>query len=90
MIYVIRHLHHIWPDFDEGTNSNTTTDLSSVKFTIPNKVIILGILIMSLNNIDKLPLFLVYLALDHSNWRCWKLHQFSCFIIQRIEDDRKG
>ena len=52
MIYVIRHLHHIWPDFDEGSNSNTTTDLSSVKFTIPNKVIILGILIMSLNNIS--------------------------------------
>ena len=49
MIYVIRHLHHIWPDFDEGSNSNNT-DLSSVKFTIPNKVIILGILIMSLNN----------------------------------------
>ena len=45
---------------------------------------------MSLNNINKLPLFLVYLALDHSDWRCWKLHQFSCFIIQRIEDDRKG
>ena len=89
MIYVIRHLHHIWPDFDEETNSNTT-DLSSVKFTIPNKVITVGILIMSLNNINKLPLFLVYLALDHSDWRCWKLHQFSCFIIQRIEDDRKG
>ena len=51
MIYVIRHLHHIWPDFDEGSNSNNT-DLSSVKFTIPNKVIILGILIMSLNNIS--------------------------------------
>ena len=51
MIYVIRHLHHIWPDFDEGSNSNNT-DLSSVKFTIPNKVIILGILIMTLNNIS--------------------------------------
>ena len=51
MIYVIRHLHHIWPDFDEETNSNTT-DLSSVKFTIPNKVITVGILIMSLNNIS--------------------------------------
>ena len=50
MIYVIRHLHQIWPDFDQGANS---TDLSSVKFTIPNKVIF-EILIMSMNNIKKI------------------------------------